>query len=90
VDFSEQALHKSQLTDCNPLSFLAGSRCAVKKREPTFPKKEKKYTNIVTSQTDLFYLMGTLIRKPIWDRRIEFFLVEAARAQTPLVLLFLI
>jgi hypothetical protein len=52
--------------------------------------KREKYTNIVTSQNDLFYFMGNLTRKPIWDRRIEFFLVEAARAQTFPVLRFLI
>jgi hypothetical protein len=40
-----------------------------------FSQKEKSNTNIVTSQNDLFYLMGNLTRKPIWDRRIEFFLV---------------
>jgi hypothetical protein len=49
--------------------------------------KREKYTNIVTSY-DLFYFMGNLSRKSIWDTRIEFFLVEAARAQTPPVLRF--
>jgi hypothetical protein len=37
----------------------------------------EKYKNIVTSQNDLFYLMGNLTSMSIWDRRIEFFLMEA-------------
>jgi hypothetical protein len=79
------------ISNCNPLLIMAGSGCAAgfrnpqtltsstfKKKRTHLSKKRKKYTYIVTSQNDLFS----------W--RIEFFLVEAVRAQTPPVLRFLI
>jgi hypothetical protein len=58
-----------------------------KKENPPFKRKVHKYCDVTK---DLFYSMGNLTTKSIWDRRIEFFLVEAARAQTPPVLRFLI